>query len=218
MPSSTLSSLTPLVTLCEERKLPLTDRALKRFEHYLELLLRFNKSMNLIGPMQAEGIVEELLCDSLMPAAARAPKGSILDIGSGAGLPGIPLKILYPELPITLVEPRKKRASFLKIVIKKLALRDIEILNARLEHVSDLGHDYVISKAFQPPLTWIETAKEICAPEGVIVCMTRAIEQPALDARALILGLERVVAMPSAITTHDGIDDRMIYIYQSASP
>lgn len=211
-----LSSLQPLATLCDERSLPLNDAAISRFERYLELLLRFNKSMNLIGPMQAEGIVKELLCDSIMPAAARPPTGPILDVGSGAGLPGIPLKILYPELPITLVEPRKKRASFLRIVVKKLELKDVEVLNERLENVQDLGHDYVISKAFQPPKIWVETATSICSPRGVIVCMTRAREQPELDERAIELGLRQVCALPSSMVTHDGVDDRMIYIYQSS--
>ncbi len=215
MLSSTLSSLDPLVSVCQAHDLPLDKAALERFERYLELLLRFNKSMNLIGPLQAEDIVKELLCDSIMPAAAHPPTGTILDIGSGAGLPGIPLKILYPELPITLVEPRKKRASFLRIVTQKLDLSDVEILNARLEQVQDLGHDYVISKAFQPPQTWLATAAEVSAAGGLIVCMTRAREQPALDARAHELGLTPLASLPSPIITHDGVDDRTIYIYQT---
>ncbi len=209
----TLSSLIPLVELCQLHDLPLTQEKLKQFEHYLELLLRFNRSMNLIGPMDAHDVVEELLCDSIMPTTQAPPTGTILDIGTGAGLPGIPLKILYPESAITLVEPRKKRASFLRIVVSKLSLDNAEILNARLEDTENLGHDYVISKAFQPPQTWIETALGVLSPTGKIACMTRASVQPELDAHAASLGLQQSHAIPGYTTTRDGVDDRTTYIY-----
>lgn len=218
MHQTTLSSLLPLVELCETHELPLDDQKIKQFERYLELLLRFNKSMNLIGPLSAHQIVEELLCDSLMPVTGAAPSGPILDIGSGAGLPGIPIKILYPKCPITLVEPRKKRASFLRIVVAKLGLEQCEIMNMRHEDARDLGHDYVISKAFQPPLQWIETAASVTSPHGKIVCMTRSSLQPDLDARAHELGFVRhatVESPPLARETDgDAPEDRVTYIYE----
>lgn len=221
MYQTTLSSLLPLVELCEAHQLPLDEHKLKQFEHYLELLLRFNKSMNLIGPLSAHQIVEELLCDSLMPVTGVPPTGPILDIGSGAGLPGIPIKILYPECPITLVEPRKKRASFLRIVIAKLSMEMCEIMNMRHEDARDLGHDYVISKAFQPPLQWIETAAAVASTRGKIVCMTRSSSQPELDARAEELGFVRCATVESPPLEREleapkgeAPEDRVTYIYE----
>ena len=215
MPStSVLSSLEPLVALCQSEALPLDELAISRFERYLALLLRFSRSMNLIGPMAPKDVVRELLCDSVLAAVARAPEGAILDVGSGAGLPGLPLKILYPQHPLTLVEPRRKRASFLQIATRKLKLKQVEVLHTRLEHASDLGHDYVISKAFQPPQVWLETALKLIRPGGVIVCMTRELEQPALDERAGALGLARLSAHSSQLSTHEGVVDRAVYVYE----
>mgnify|MGYP004260322379 CR=1 FL=1 len=66
----------------------------------------------------------------------------------------------------------------LRIVIAKLSMEMCEIMNMRHEDARDLGHDYVISKAFQPPLQWIETAAAVASTRGKIVCMTRSSSQP----------------------------------------
>lgn len=180
----------PIESFCRAHELPFDDRTRERFTTYLELLEKLNAGMNLIGPLSRAQIIDELLIDSITPARVHAPTGSILDVGTGAGLPGIPLKILYPALPITLVEPRRKRATFLKICAKRLDLKDVTIHEARIEDVPDGRYAYVISKAFQPPLNWIETASAWRSDEGVVVCMTRPGEKEGLIARGGELGLE----------------------------
>src|SRR5690606_18108102 len=97
------------------------------------------------GPLDEERALRELILDSLTAAQAMRPHGRILDIGSGAGLPGLPLKILCPECPITLIEPRQKRANFMRIAVNRLGLRDVTVIDARLEAVPVDPHDYVIS-------------------------------------------------------------------------
>jgi 16S rRNA (guanine527-N7)-methyltransferase len=184
-----LSPLAPLAELCAARGIPWDARAEERFASYMALLQQFNQSMNLIGPMDDDEIVEFLLADSAMAAAALPPSGSILDVGSGAGLPGIPLKILYPDVPITFVEPRKKRANFITIATQRLGLKGVTIHPLRIEDIPEARYDYVISKAFQPPKIWMTTAAGQRADGGHVLVMTRALELPELTPVAASLGL-----------------------------
>lgn len=173
---------------CLENNLPWGEHAEADFQLYLELLERFNQAMNLIGPLSSELIVRDLLIDSLASVVAKPPRGHILDVGTGAGLPGIPIKILFPEWPLTLIEPRQKRATFLKIVRTRLGMDRVTIEQERIENVARTRFDYVISKAFQPPLLWMETASQWVTTEGAVVCLTRAYEKEALISKASELG------------------------------
>ena len=156
---------------CSANDLPWNEEIAGRFERYLELLLHFNESMNLIGPLDESEIIDELFIDSLAAAAIYPPEGTLLDVGTGAGLPGYPLAFLYPDLAVTLVEPRRRRATFLKIVRTRLELDGITLYNNRLEDVPSATYDYVIAKAFRPPIEWLETASEWTSESGVTVCM-----------------------------------------------
>lgn len=203
--------LEPVERLCAERGLPLTPQALDRYALYIKLLEQFNQSMNLIGPMAPDEIVEFLITDSLMAACALAPTASILDVGSGAGLPGIPLKILYPELPITFVEPRQKRANFIKIAAQRLKLDDVTIHAQRLEDLQLTPHSYVISKAFQPPRRWIHTAAPHRADGGHVLCMTRALELDGLLEEAAALQLTLTSWASHFEAPRD--DNRVVYAF-----
>ena len=202
--------LDALRRVCQDAQLPWDDLCAARFQTYLDHLLRFRDSMNLIGPLSTPQIIDELLLDSIIPAIASPPTGPILDVGSGAGLPGIPLKLLYPHLPITLVEPRKKRVTFLQIATRALKLTDVEIFESRYEDLGDLRHDYVISKAFQPPLQWLETASTLAAPHATLVCMTRPEHRDDLDALASTLHLT-----PAGSATHPNDPDRLSLAYHT---
>lgn len=176
-----------LADICDRHELPYTERTHERFETYLELLLHFNDSMNLIGPMDADQVVDELLIDSILPAILRPPKGSIIDVGTGAGLPGIPLSILHPDRDVVLVEPRKKRTTFLKIARQRLDLDHLQLERCRVEELDDdqIGvHDIAISKAFQSPDEWVRTAEPLIDDQGSIICLTRPGERSSLEGAA----------------------------------
>ncbi len=179
-----------LAEFCRRNDLPWSDDVARGFRSYMDLLTHFNQAMNLIGPLSEADIVDQLLIDSAAATAVCAPSGPILDVGSGAGLPGIPLKLLYPELALTLVEPRKKRTTFLKIVATRLELSATTIERKRIEDVAPGEYDYVISKAFQPPVEWLETASRWVSQRGRVLCLTRPDERAALAARGAELGLE----------------------------
>jgi 16S rRNA (guanine527-N7)-methyltransferase len=114
----------------------LTDREHDLFGKYLDLLLKWQKVHRLIGSGDSRWIVSNVFLDSLL-FLKLIPREAleILDVGSGAGIPGIPLKIVRSELHMTLVESRQRRASFLSTVVRELELRDIVVVSDRLETV-----------------------------------------------------------------------------------
>lgn len=197
-----MSELPVLEAYLGAHGLPCDAAALERLDAYRQLLLKFNRTSNLIGPMGPAEIERTLLLDSLSAAVACPPYGEVADIGSGAGLPGIPLAILYPHVSFTLIEPRLKRTTFMEIVRKRLNLENVEIAPLRVEQV-DGAFDYLISKAFQPPQTWLATAHALAIlPGATIICLTRRDERQGLDQLAQTLGL----VLRGETTPHEGIE------------
>lgn len=112
-----------------KQEVALTDRQLQMFRRYEELLTARNKEFNLTAIKDLSGIVRQHFQDSLAvtPAVDLSAVGTLCDIGSGAGFPGLPLKIMYPQLKIILIEVTKKKQLFLQEVIDALGLEDVQI-------------------------------------------------------------------------------------------
>lgn len=115
----------------------LSDRQILQTSTYLDSLLRWNAKMNLTAVREPEAIVERHFGESLFAAGLIAPNcagaKSLADVGSGAGFPGLPIKIAVPELDVTLIESQQKKATFLREVIRELRLEGTEVLNIRAE-------------------------------------------------------------------------------------
>ena len=111
----------------------LSSSELGLFQDYLEELWEWSKRFNLTGLKTRERMVIELFLDSLIPAPFIPEEGTMLDVGSGAGFPGLPLKILHPRVQAHLLETNTKKVSFLKQVIRSLKLRGIEVVQERIE-------------------------------------------------------------------------------------
>ncbi len=132
------------------------------FHEYKGVLLQWNKIMNLISENDFARIESRHFLDSAMAAKflSNAP-AQIIDIGSGAGLPGIPLKIIYPNLKLTLLDSNKKKGQFLDQVKIKLNFTDIEILSDRAEDLAKNtrkreSYDFAVTRAFAKPEAAIE--------------------------------------------------------------
>lgn len=110
----------------------LDEKQIKQFEQYLHLLQEWNEKMNLTAITQEEEIWEKHFYDSIVPFLHTSFK-TFADVGSGAGFPGIPLAILWPDRQFTLIEPLAKRCKFLEEVKKQLNLSNVTIVNARAE-------------------------------------------------------------------------------------
>ena len=107
---------------------------LARVQTYLQFLAKWNARMNLTGIQQPVDVLKILFAESFFAAVLVAdPKGAILDIGSGAGFPGLAMAVYRPELKLILLEPRKKRAAFLAALRRELELASVSVWNRRLE-------------------------------------------------------------------------------------
>jgi len=117
---------------------PLSRREQDMFRKYLTLLLKWQKSQRLVGSADPDWIVENLFLDSLLfLKVLPSPLRSLLDLGSGAGVPGIPLKIVLGEVDLVLVESRRKRASFLSTALREVGLENARVLGRRVEDAVD---------------------------------------------------------------------------------
>jgi len=114
-------------------------------EIFLDILAKWNARINLTSEKQPERILERHVFDSLQYARALKPGQKVLDIGSGAGFPGFPLKFLYPDLDLFLVESQKKRCNFLQTVVRELDLIKITVVESRAEK---LAQDTTIAGTF----------------------------------------------------------------------
>ncbi len=151
--------------------------ASRRFEQYVALLLKYQQHTNLTGFDTAESIVENGLKDSLQLLRVRNGRisGPVLDIGSGAGLPALPIKILHPEIEMHLVEPRSKRYAFLGLVARELGLEKIQVHHCRVESLElNQMPALVISKALMPFPDWLKLTEHWRKAGAYIGCYLSA--------------------------------------------
>lgn len=125
--------LLPLFENVSRFGMSLSASQAERFRIYLDELWQWSRKTNLTGISSREGIVVDLFLESIIPGPFLPEKGKVLDMGTGGGFPGIPLKICRPNLSVVLVESKQKKVNFLKHVIRLLGLRDIEVFHTRIE-------------------------------------------------------------------------------------
>ena len=145
----------------------LSEKQLEQFYDYFQFLVEKNKVMNLTAITEFEDVVEKHFLDSISLCQVMDLKKSLtlLDLGTGAGFPGIPLKIMFPELKITLADSLNKRLLFLNEVMEALNLKDIETVHGRAEELSKRkdyreSFDLCVSRA----VANLSTLSEYCLP------------------------------------------------------
>ena len=155
----------------EALNLPLPVQTRKKLLEYLALVEKWNRVYNLTAVREPEKMLSHHVLDSLAVAPHLAGK-TVLDVGSGAGLPGIPLAIARPELAVTLLEVNHKKATFLKQAAIELALENVEVVAARAESWSaPHAYDVVISRAFSDLAEFVTLAGAHCAHTGMLAAM-----------------------------------------------
>lgn len=146
---------------CQRQGVDVTDKQLDQLEKYLHLLQEWNQKMNLTAIDEEDQIWEKHFYDCVIPFVHETGE-TICDVGSGAGFPGIPVAIVYPQFHVTLVEPLQKRCRFLETVKQELGL-DIQICNERAEDFAKKNRaqfDIVTSRA----VARLTILLELCIP------------------------------------------------------
>ena len=149
---------------------------------YLDLLVKWNRKINLTSEKTPSEILHRHIFDSLQYARVISPGDQIMDIGSGAGFPGIPLKVVYPHLILTLVESQRKRCSFLGAVVSNLGLQDTRVINERAEKVNPVPMvDVVILRAVSDIRSCLDLAVRFLEKGGKVVLKKGPEENMAAD-------------------------------------
>ena len=156
-----------------EFKLPAYDDQVLQIQQYIRILLTWNEKINLTAIRDPLEILYRHFCESMYAAdAVPLEKGRLADVGSGAGFPGLPLKILRPDLQVFLVESNIKKVTFLAEVIRELGLTGAQVLSRRYEELGEevAPLDYVCSRAlgeFPAFLEWA-SSQQIAAKQVIL--------------------------------------------------
>lgn len=147
-----------------EKGITLTDKQLQQFQTYYETLIEWNEKMNLTAITQKEDVYLKHFYDSLtISFDYEFSNQSLCDIGAGAGFPSIPLKIVYPELKITIVDSLTKRITFLKHLIEVLELDHVQAISARAEEYA-LKHRETFDVVTARAVARLNILDELCLP------------------------------------------------------
>jgi len=174
-----------LIAGSKELGIALSIGQVKSFFVYLAELKKWNRKINLTAITEERDTVIKHLLDSLSYIKAFTPASGIrlLDMGSGAGFPAIPLKIAAPDISITMVESVKKKASFLRHIVRTLPLEAVEVLDIRMEEMPDSYHssfDIVTARAFAEMPEALGHGVVFLKPGGLVI-LSRGPEETISD-------------------------------------
>ncbi|QAY67498.1 16S rRNA (guanine(527)-N(7))-methyltransferase RsmG [Paenibacillus protaetiae] len=151
----------------EQKGISLSPVQLQQFEHYYELLVEWNEKMNLTGITERNAVYEKHFYDSVSLSffVEMQSVNKLADIGSGAGFPSVPLKILFPHLEITIVDSLNKRIQFLRMLAEQLGLDRVNCVHGRAEDIARLPehrdrYDLVTARA----VARLNVLNEFCLP------------------------------------------------------
>lgn len=165
-----------LYNKAKEYGFELTEEMTEQFEKYKDLLLEWNKVMNLTAITEEDEVILKHFVDSLVCTKYINPNTKIIDVGTGAGFPGLPIAIYMPNVQITLLDSLNKRVNFLEEVKKNLNLKNVETIHARAEELAHDNnyrekYDYVVSRAVANLATLSEFDLPYIKVNGIAVIM-----------------------------------------------
>lgn len=183
-------------SILKEHAIDINEIQKQQFQDYADLLVEWNQKMNLTAITDMDEIYEKHFLDSIIPSFHITMQGSFCDVGAGAGFPSIPLKILYPDVSVTIVETLGKRITFLNALCEKLTLKNVHCVHARAEeYAKDHRESFDIVSA--RAVANLSMLSELCIPlvkkKGLFLAMkgANAQEEYRLAEKAIhVLGCE----------------------------
>lgn len=166
-----------LAEVAAELEVPAPETA--ALSTWLDALVEWNAKIDLTAAKDAKALARLMLADAMMLAPHVAKGARVVDVGTGAGAPGLALAILRPDLKVTLAEPLGKRASFLRTVIGLLGRTDVTLVPKRGEAVDKGAFDVAISRATLAPEEWLALGRSLVVPGGDIWVFLAEGEAPA---------------------------------------
>jgi 16S rRNA (guanine527-N7)-methyltransferase len=209
--------------------LPLTDHQLNQFQVYYEQLADWNSRVNLTGITGYEEVQIKHFVDSLSIVltleGAKWADGNfaLLDIGTGAGMPGIPLKLVYPKAKLVLLDSIAKKTAFLVHITERLRLEGVEVLTSRAEEIGHLAEyrerfDLVVCRAVSQLATVAELTLPFCTIGGIAVVPKKARIESELseaDSAVTLLGGKLKTVQQVAVR---GLEEHVLVVLEKTSP
>lgn len=179
------------ITEVKELGISITDKQLEQLNKYYKALVEWNKRINLTSITEENDVYLKHFYDSLtlFKEYDLTKDVSLCDVGTGAGFPGIVLKIVFPNLKITLVDSLQKRLKFLDYVIKLLDLKDVELVHERMEDYSKQNEekfDIITSRAVAKTKILVEISFKALKISGHLILMKSSFEEELSDAEKII--------------------------------
>lgn len=179
------------ITAVKELGISITDKQLEQLNEYYKALVEWNKKINLTSITEEKDVYLKHFYDSLtlFKEYDLTKDISLCDVGTGAGFPGVVLKIVFPNLKITLVDSLQKRLKFLDYVIKLLDLKDVELVHERMEDYSKQNEekfDIITSRAVAKTKILVEISFKALKISGHLILMKSSFEEELSDAEKII--------------------------------
>ncbi len=184
-----------LETALAENQLVLNEEAVNRLLHYLDMIVKWNKVFNLTSITEPREMVYLHIIDSLLTAPFLSGK-RFLDVGSGAGLPGIPLAILHPEHEWVLLDKNNKKTRFMTQAIAELKLTNAQSVHIRAEDFHpEKCFDGILSRAYATLGEFIKTTRHLICKNGTFIALKGKYPQDEMDEASGLLGETTVTAI-----------------------